>query len=33
MSMLLPNTTNLGCTTTRDAWDRINDQVGAGRGC
>ena len=30
MSMLLPNTTNLGCTTSRDDWDRINDQVGAG---
>jgi len=28
MSMLLPNTTNLGCTTSRDDWDRINQQVG-----
>lgn len=29
MSMLLPETTLLGCTTTRDNWDRINEQVGA----
>lgn len=30
MSMLLPNTTNLGCTTSRDDWDRINEQVETG---
>lgn len=29
MSMLLPETTLLGCTTTRDNWDRINEQVDA----
>ncbi|KAI7845831.1 hypothetical protein COHA_000741 [Chlorella ohadii] len=30
MSMLLPNTTNLGCTTSRDDWDRINQQFKGG---
>lgn len=27
MSMLLPNETYLGCSTTRDDWDRINSQA------